>query len=217
MLCVIGGSGLEKLFKDSEEFEINTSYGTVVAYRVKFPDGKEFLFIPRHGKGHDVPPHRINHHANIMAAKLSNVRMVIGVNAVGSLRQEIRPGDIVLPVDFIDFTKRIWTYFEDKVVHADMTEPYSHRLIELLKEVCEKHGFNVHTRKVYVCTTGPRFETLAEIKMYRVLGADVVGTTSAPEATLAKEQGLEYASLCVVTNYAAGMQERVTLEEVLIL
>ncbi len=214
MLCVIGGSGLEKLFEDSEEVEISTPYGKVVAYRVKSTESKEFLFIPRHGKEHEAPPHKLNHHANIMAAKLSNAKIVVGINSVGSLTEEIKPGSVVLPSDFLDFTKHVWTYFEDEVVHVDMTNPYSERLISILKELCEKARFVVHTNKIYVCTAGPRFETPAEIRMYGMLGAHVVGMTSVPEAVLAREQNLEYASLCVVTNYAAGMQSRITLEEV---
>jgi 5'-methylthioadenosine phosphorylase len=215
MFAVIGGSGVEGLYEIIDEFEVATPFGNVTVFRVKTSTGPEAYFLLRHGRGYSVPPHRINYRANIWALKELKVKGVIATNAVGSLRRGLRPGTLLVPHDFLDFTKsRPFTFFDDKVVYTDVSQPYDHRIREALRKASRMLGLRVRMRGVYVVTEGPRYESPSEIRMFRKLGGWVVGMTGLPEVVLAKEVGLPYASLCVVTNYAAGMQSRVTHEEV---
>jgi 5'-methylthioadenosine phosphorylase len=185
-----------------------TEYGDVNILIGK-SNGVEVAFIPRHGAGHSVPPHLINYRANIMALYSIGVRNIIATAAVGSLNYDFKPGEYVLPDQFLDFTKqRKSTYFEGGekgVVHCDMTVPYCIELRQIIKNTAEKIGLKVHNGGVYVCTEGPRFETAAEIAMFKQLGGHLVGMTSVPEVCLARELGICYASVSIVTNYAAGI------------
>ncbi len=176
--------------------------------------GREILFLPRHGKTHEIPPHRINFRANIFALRRLGVTHVIATNAVGSLRKALIPGSFFIPSDFLDFTKQIWTFYENKVVHADMSSAFDKNLSKILFEACKTCKYKVKFGGIYIGTSGPRFETPAEIKMYKKLGGDVVGMTAVPEVILANELKIKYASLCIISNYAAGMQEKLSLEEV---
>jgi len=169
--------------------------------------------MSRHGKGHTVPPHRVNYRANIWTLKELGVRKIIATAAVGSLSSQYKLGDIVLLNQFLDFTKsRPQTFYEggeDGVLHVDMTEPYCKSVQGTILRAAEK-GVSPITIKdgaTYVCTEGPRFETPAEIKMYQLLGGELVGMTSVPEVTLAKELGMCYASIGMVTNEAAGIAD----------
>ncbi|RLF15406.1 MAG: S-methyl-5'-thioadenosine phosphorylase [Thermoprotei archaeon] len=213
-LGIIAGSGLEKLLEGVRE-KIGTPYGSIEASMVKLGE-EEALLVPRHGFNHSVPPHKVNYRANLYAMYLKGVARVIALSAVGSLREHIKPGQFVVVDDLLDFTKsRPTTFYEGpRVVHVDMTNPYCPEIRTALVEACRRLGVDVHVGGVYVCTEGPRFETPAEIRMFRMLGGDVVGMTGVPEVQLARELKLCYATLCVVTNMAAGMQERVTVEEV---
>jgi 5'-methylthioadenosine phosphorylase len=176
----------------------------------------DYVVVPRHGAAHATPPHGINYRANIAALEKLGVSEIIATSAVGSMNREFGVGEIGLADQFLDFTKmRQATFFEKEVVHTDMTHPYSERLNRVLLSSAEKSGLKVHPGLVYVCAEGPRFETAAEIRMYRALGGDVVGMTGVPEVVLANEKRLEYASVLIATNWAAGMQARVTQEEVL--
>lgn len=174
---------------------------------------QSIVFMSRHGKGHTVPPHHVNYRANLWALKELGVRKIIATAAVGSLSSQYKLGDIVLLDQFLDFTKsRPQTFYEggeQGVLHVDMTEPYC----KSLQEVILKAGSNgvrtifVKDEATYVCTEGPRFETPAEIKMFQRLGGDLVGMTSVPEVVLAKELGMCYASIGMVTNEAAGIAD----------
>jgi 5'-methylthioadenosine phosphorylase len=209
---IITGTGTAEQFDLSRPETIGTPFGKAVVYTQKGGD----LVIPRHGAEHTSPPHRINYRANIAALELLGVRNVIATSAVGSMNRGFRVGDIGLAEQFLDFTRtRPTTFFDEKVVHTDMTHPYSGRLNRELSYAARRIGVEIHPRLVYVCAEGPRFETAAEIRMYRTLGGDVVGMTGVPEVVLANEKGLEYASVLIATNWAAGMQPRVTQEEVL--
>lgn len=178
--------------------------------------GVEAAVLPRHGSAHTAPPHRVSYRANISALKKLGAVRILATGAVGSLREHIRPGMAVVVDDFIDLTKsRPPTLYEGpRVVHVDMTEPFCPELRMALLEASRRAGLEALDGGVYVCTEGPRFETPAEIRAIRILGGDVVGMTVATEATLAREAGLCYAALCLVTNMAAGMQSIVTAEEV---
>jgi 5'-methylthioadenosine phosphorylase len=217
-IALIAGSGLEKSFKTAGSLKVETPYGAVEAAELRISDAPT-VFLPRHGREHSVPPHMINYRANIFALRKVGVEKVVATNAVGSLRIRIKPGDYVIPDQLLEFTKaRPSTFFDGadgKVVHTDMTEPYSQEVRKALAGAFSLRGVSLHRRGVYLCAEGPRYETPAEISMFRRMGGDVVGMTGYPEAVLAKELGLKYATICVVTNYGAGMQERVDHSEVI--
>ena len=200
-LAVIGGVGyaLEGLAD-----EVETPYGKVPIVRSRMR-GQKIVFISRHGDGRDghLPPHKVNYRAIVSAAKISGASVVISTNTVGSMAGHPM-GSIFLPSDFVEFTKcRPNTFFEDKAVHVDMSQPYCPRLRASLAEAARSIGQTV-AKGVYVCAEGPHLETPAQIRMMRQFG-DVVGMTGYPEVVLAREAALCYASLCVVTNPAAGM------------
>lgn len=211
---MIGGSGLEGLFEGGERATVMTPYGSI-GYSIVEERGIELLFIPRHGFGHGLPPHKVNYRGLIWSARWWGTTHIIATNAVGSMREEFEPGDLVIPDQFMDFTKsRPTTFYDDEVVHTDMTEPYSMEIRDALRKAAEDVGHPIHHGGVYVCTEGPRYETPAEIRAYRTLGGDIVGMTGVPEVVLAREADIEYATLAAVTNYAAGMQSRISHEEV---
>jgi 5'-methylthioadenosine phosphorylase len=210
---VITGTGVTEQFDLSRPRSVRTRFGKATAFGQQ---GGEYLVIPRHGATHRTPPHRINYRANIAAFKQLGVSEIIATNAVGSMNQSFKVGEIGLVEQFLDFTKRRQaTFFEDKVVHTDMTNPYSRHINLELGAAARRMGVEVHPNLVYVCAEGPRFETAAEIRMYKVLGGDVVGMTGVPEVVLANEKKMEYASLVIATNWAAGMQPKVSHQEVL--
>jgi 5'-methylthioadenosine phosphorylase len=212
-LGVISGTGVSEQFDLSGPRTVRTRFGKAVVYDHQ---GGRYVVLPRHGAGHDVPPHGINYRANIAALEQLGVREIIATSAVGSMNQGFRVGEVGVVGQFLDFTKRRQaTFFEEKVVHTDMTHPYSRRLGAEIVAAGKRMGVKVNSQLVYVCTEGPRFETAAEIKMYRLLGGDVVGMTGVPEVVLANERKMEYASVVMATNWAAGMQAKVSHEEVL--
>ena len=210
---IITGTGVSERFDLSRPKLARTRFGRATVF---LDPGGEYVVIPRHGAAHRSPPHGINYRANIAAFEQLGVREVIATSAVGSMNQGFKVGEIGLVEQFIDFTKRRQTtFFEDRVVHTDMTNPYSSHLNLELSVAAKEMGLDLHTNLVYVCAEGPRFETAAEIKMYKILGGDVVGMTGVPEVVLANEKGMEYASVVIATNWAAGMQPKVSHEEVL--
>ncbi|MGQ9640581.1 MAG: S-methyl-5'-thioadenosine phosphorylase [Candidatus Bathycorpusculaceae bacterium] len=214
--AIIGGTGFERLFKKAEETQIRTPYGVASLIYIGEVDDRKVAFLPRHGPKHSVPPHKINYRANIYALHKLSVERILAVNAVGAINRDFKPGDIVVPHDFVDFTKHRSTTFYDKapVTHIDVSSPYCPEIRELLVETSKKMRMRVWDRAVLVCTEGPRFETPAEIEMFRRFGCDVVGMTGVPEVVLARELEMCYAALCFVSNMAAGMQERLTPSEV---
>ena len=213
MIGIIGGSGVYEITHKADSCTtetVKTDYGDV---EVSILDifSKKVVFIPRHASGHSIPPHKINFRANIDALKSVGVTKIIATNSVGSMNEEIPPGSFVIPNDFLDFSQnRAKTFFEDKVVHIDVTEPYCPSLRDVLAQCGD-----VVLGGTYVCTEGPRFETPAEIKMFKMLGGDLVGMTGLPEVTLAREREMCYNSICIVSNYAAGISEQeLTIDEV---
>lgn len=209
-IAIIGGTGVydPAILTDVQEAELVTPYGTINYLQGRYED-KEVFFLARHGSGHSVPPHRINYRANIWGLKILGVTEVIATAAVGSLNQEMPPGEMVLLDQFIDFTKdRVDTFYDGGpagVVHVDYTEPYCPRVRAVLLAAAKEAGITLIPRGTYVCTEGPRYETPAEIKAYAVLGGDLVGMTNVPEVVLAREAGLCYATVAMVTNWAAGI------------
>ena len=221
--AIIGGTGVftedEKL-NNKESVEISTEYGKVDVDIVEI-GGTKVALLKRHGLKHSIPPHKINYRANIMALKILGVKRILTTAAVGLLNREFKPGELVLVSDFIDFTwGRDATFFDEEgkgVVHVDMTNPYCLSLGKKLIEAARETGIHlVSEGATYVCTQGPRFETPAEILMYKHLGADLVGMTSVPEVALAREVEICYATIAIVTNYAAGISDNpLTHQEVL--
>lgn len=210
MIGIIGGTGVydPAIIEDAHDQVVPTGYGEVKVMLGHY-QGRPVAFMPRHGGDHSVPPHLINYRANIEALYKLGVKRIIATAAVGSLNFEYKPGSIVVMDQFIDFTKgRTPTFFAgDKrgVVHVDMTEPYCPEVRKALLEAAQPTGTDVFERGTYVCTEGPRFETAAEIKMFKILGGDVIGMTTVPEAVLARELGICYATVAMVTNFAAGI------------
>jgi 5'-methylthioadenosine phosphorylase len=218
-LAIIGGTGVYDLGGLTTPEAVDTPFGAVAVFRVEVA-GTPVIFLPRHGVGHSVPPHRINYRANIWALHALGVREVLATQAVGSLNMRMAPGHFVLLAQFLDFTKvRPITFFDGDggpVVHVDVTRPYCPRLTGHLLRASEFLGDRVHGEAVYACTEGPRFETTAEIHALRTLGADLVGMTNVPEVVLAREAGLCYAAVSIVCNWAAGMTNYpLTQDEVL--
>ncbi|MCL6515522.1 S-methyl-5'-thioadenosine phosphorylase [Alicyclobacillus sp.] len=216
--AIIGGTGVydPALLESPTTERIETPYGPAEVTLGRY-QGKAVAFMPRHGSGHSIPPHRINYRANIAALKQLGVTQVLATAAVGSLQTRYEPGSLVLIDGFLDFTKsRPTTFFEDgPVVHVDMTDPYCGRLRREILAAAGRLGLSVHDGGTYVCAEGPRFETPQEIRLYQSWGAAVVGMTSVPEVVLAKEAELCYATVCMVTNYGAGISPTpLTHEEV---
>lgn len=207
--AIIGGTGVYDAGTELITKQLVTAYGDVT-YDVMTVEGREIIFLPRHGKKHNTPPHKINYRANMMALKMLDVTHVYATCAVGSMNDAYEPGDVVVITDFIDFTKsRVQTFFEGEdgpVAHVEMTEPYCGTLRASFKDQALKSGMEIKGDAVYVCTEGPRFETAAEIGMYRQMGGDVVGMTNVPESVLAKELGLCYAAVGVITNWCTGIE-----------
>jgi len=187
---------------------VETPYGTVEPVVGKLTN-REIVFMSRHGGCHATPPHLVNYRANIWALRKLGVRKILATAAVGSLSPNFHSGELVLPDQFLDFTKsRTQTFYEggeQGVLHVDMTEPYCSDVRRVIMDASEQLGFVIKNGACYVCTEGPRFETPAEIRMFQHLGGDLVGMTSVPEVVLARELGMCYASIGMVTNEAAGI------------
>ncbi len=207
---IIGGTGVYDLVNLSGAAEecVKTEYGPV---RVKTGEyqGCQIIFLSRHGEDHSFPPHQVNYRGNISALKKLGVERILATGAVGSLNLEMRPGEFIIVDQFIDFTKnRVQTFFaagENGFAHLDMTNPYCPELREILITAAQALDLPVKTKGTYVCTEGPRFETPAEIKMYSHIGGDLVGMTTVPEVILAREAEICYATVAMVTNFAAGI------------
>lgn len=210
MIAIIGGTGVydPHMLKRVAANEITTPYGSVECKIGEYAD-KQVAFIARHGGGHSIAPHKINYLANIWALKKIGVRKILSTTAVGSLNENYKPGHFVFPDQILDFSKnRENTFFpggESGVVHVDFTDPYCRELLRSASQVAGELPFVFHKGGCYVSTEGPRFETTAEIKAYRLLGGDLVGMTGMPEAVLAREAEMCYMTISMVTNFAAGI------------
>lgn len=211
MKAIIGGTGIYQIdtAEKIQSLEIETPYGNVTVEQTEI-NGTPLVFLARHGKGHNTPPHMINYRANMMALKILGVTEVLATCAVGSCHNELTPGELVLISDFLDFTKgRAQTFFDGKegVAHLEVSEPYCSHLKSKILNYTLENDIPIYTDAVYVCTEGPRFETAAEISMFKLLGGDVVGMTNFPEVVLAKELGLCYSAVGFVTNWCTGVKK----------
>ncbi len=224
-LGIIGGSGLEnlKLFTQCEEIFCNTIYGEPSPSLFKGIMGNtEVVIISRHGRKHTITPTNVNNRANITALKEAGCTHIIGTTACGSLKEEIKPGDLVFLDQFIDFTRnRVLTFFDsfepDNMKHTPMADPFSKELRTLLIDSAKELNLNYHSAGTVVTIEGPRFSTRAESKMFTYWGADVINMSTAPEAALANEAEIPYAAIALSTDYDCWKinEEPVTWEAVL--
>ncbi len=211
MLAIIGGRGLSQLanLKITHRQVMRTPYGEPSgAFLFGTINTQEVIFLARHGYGHTIPPHLVNYRANLWALKEQGIKNVISVATVGGIRADLQPGVIVVPDQIIDYTHgRDATFFEvrDKIYsNADFTLPYSSSLRQRILAGAKLAGEACVDGGVYAATQGPRLDSIAEINRYERDGADMVGMTGMPETALAKELELQYATIAVVANYAAG-------------
>lgn len=218
-IAIIGGSGIYDpgMFEKSEKVKVYTPFGapsapiTIGEYK-----GIKIAFIPRHGEKHSIPPHSINYRANIWALKEIGVERILAPSAVGSLQENIKPGDFVIPDQFIDRTwGRAGTFYDGgQVCHISMADPFCPELANTIYNTALSLGLRIHKGGIYVCIQGPRFSTRAESKLFRSWGAHIIGMTLVPEVNLAREVRMCYSTIAMVTDYDVWAEKPVSAEEV---
>jgi 5'-methylthioadenosine phosphorylase len=206
VLGIVGGSGIYAIpgLENVSNEIVETPYGSPSAEIVKGQLGaNRLLFLPRHGRHHELPPHQINYRANVCALKKLGATHLVSLSAVGSMREDIEPGHVVVVDQYIDFTKqRPSTFFEDGIAgHVMFADPVCPFLSSALADASEAAGATVHRGGTYLCMEGPQFSTRAESRLYRQWGVSVIGMTAMPEAKLAREAELPYATLALATDY----------------
>jgi len=213
-IAIIGGTGLDvfSALENSRSVKITTPYGeTSNDLKIGSINGKEVVFLPRHGERHNIAPHNINYRANLWALKEQGVTHIIAVNAVGGITENMSPEKIIFPDQIIDYThSRQHTFSDensDEVMHIDFTKPYSELIRGVLRSVAVEMALDFEGEAVYGAAQGPRLETAAEINRMQRDGCDIVGMTGMPEASLARELDIEYACCALVVNWAAGKGE----------
>lgn len=224
ILAVLGGSGMYEMdgLADVEEVVVKTPFGppSDAVVRGRLGD-TTLLFLPRHGRGHRIPPHQIDARANVCAMKMLGATHLVSISAVGSMREDIAPGDFVVVDQFIDLTKkRASTFFEDGVVaHVAFADPVCAHLSSAVAQAAERAKVRVHRGGTYVCIEGPQFSSRAESLLYRSWGVSVIGMTGMPEAKLAREAELPYALLALATDYDCWheSEEQVTVAAIVAL
>jgi 5'-methylthioadenosine phosphorylase len=218
---IIGGSGLDdpKILKGPIEKEVANKFGqpssTLTCGQIA---GTEVVILARHGKNHSIMPTKVNFLANIYALKEEGCTHILAATAAGSLREEIKPGNLVFPSQFIDFTRhRNLTYFHERVRHTPMAEPYNKYLTALLCQTCEELNFTYNRDVTVITIEGPRFSTRAESKMFRAWGADIINMSTCPEVILANELKIPYQTIAMSTDYDCWQEneEPVTFEMVM--
>jgi len=219
---IIGGSGLYEIegLANVDFVDVETPWGAPSDQLARGElDGVEMYFLPRHGRGHRLMPSEINYRANIFALKKVGVQWIISVSAVGSMREDIKPGHVVIPDQFYDHTKgRVSTFFGDGVVaHVSMADPVCPVLSDVLCKSARQVGATVHEGGTYICIEGPQFSSRAESEIYRKWGVDIIGMTNMPEAKLAREAEMGYATLALSTDYDCWNEDHddVTVKELI--
>jgi len=209
VIGIIGGSGLDNpdILSNPRDEKVTTQYGEPSSpLKHGIIDGVQVVLLARHGREHTIPPTQVNYRANIAALKTAGCTHIVASTAVGSLREEIHRGDLVIVDQFIDFTKqRKMTFHESfaphNPVHCPMADPYDGRLRQILIDECKSRGYPFHDHGVVVTIEGPRFSTRAESLMFRILGADIINMSIATETVLANEIGIPYAAVAMSTDY----------------
>jgi 5'-methylthioadenosine phosphorylase len=219
---IIGGSGLYQMegLSGLREVRVKTPYGPPSdPFIIGMMDGIPVAFLSRHGRGHRISPSGINFRANIFAMRLLGVRRILSVSAVGSMKEKIHPGHLVVPDQFVDLTKRrIATFFDQGIVaHVSFADPTCLELRNVMADAARAHGATIHEGGAYVCIEGPQFSTRGESLVYRQWGMDVIGMTNATEAKLAREAEICYATLALATDYDCWYhgEEAVTADAVI--
>lgn len=210
--AIIAGTGIYHIPGFTfEQRIIETRYGPALV-NIGQKDGLELAFLARHGLEHTTPPHKINYLANLKALQMLGVKRILATNAVGSINREIPPTGLAVLTDFLDFTHgRPLSYYEGGktgLAHLGMDAPYCPALNAKILELAPQFNLTIRSQAVYVATNGPRFESPAEIRMYGMLGGDVVGMTGVPEVVLARELNMHYAALAYSINWASGIEEK---------
>jgi len=202
---IIGGSGLDdpKILENAHDKAVKNKFGQPSSpLKCGKINGVEVVILARHGRDHSIMPTKVNFLANIFALKEEGCTHILAATAVGSLREEIKPGNLVFPSQFIDFTRlRNLTYFTEKVVHTPMSEPYDKKLTDLLCQTCEELGFEYNRDVTVITIEGPRFSTKAESHMFRAWGADIINMSTCPEIILANELKIPYQTIAMSTDY----------------
>ena len=211
--AVIAGSGFQSFGEDAEEHHLTTDFGDPSSPVRELHYGERTVFLlARHGDGLVIPPHRINYRANLAALKLHGVDSIIAMNTIGVITAGRHPGEIAIPDQIIDYTfgrdHSIYDGESDSLDHIEFTEPFAQRLRQEMRAAAENSGIAVYDGGVYAVMQGPRLETTAEVNRLERDGADYIGMTAMPEASLARELGMEYACLSLIVNYAAGRGEK---------
>lgn len=216
-IAIIGGTGIENFLQEETKKRIGTPYGPSQVITFGKIDAKNVAFLPRHGEKHAVPPHKINYRANIWSLHILKVERILATSVVGAINLEYKVGDLVIPSDFIDFTRfRPHTFYDNApITHVDISKLYCPELREILLGSAKRRINRIWDDAVYLCTDGPRYESPAEIRMFRSFGCDIVGMTGLPEAILAHELKMCYTTLCFISNMATGIQRRLFAEEVM--
>ncbi|MFH0889693.1 MAG: S-methyl-5'-thioadenosine phosphorylase [Candidatus Aenigmatarchaeota archaeon] len=219
-IAIIGGTGVYdiEMLKGMRELNVETPYGkpsdliTVGEF-----NGVKIAFLPRHGKKHSIPPHKLNFRANIWALKQLGVKRIIAAAAVGSLQENIKPGDFLIPDQFIDRTHgRNSTFFDDnKVAHISVAEPFCPELSKIIFDAGKHKNYAMHENGTVVVVQGPRFSTKAESKYYKSMGGDIINMTVVPECVLAREAEMCYACIATVTDYDTFSEKPVNVEDVI--
>ena len=205
---IIGGSGLDdpKLIRNAKKIKVDTRWGNPSSRLTVGQIGRtEVVILARHGRNHQLSPLQVNNRANIQALKDAGVSHIVATTACGSLREEIHRGDFVIVDQFIDFTRfrknTFFDSFEDGIHHAPMATPFDEKLRSILSGVSKELNFGTHDKGTVVTIEGPRFSTVAESKMFRAWGADIINMSTAPETILANEVGIPYAAIAMSTDY----------------
>jgi len=217
-IAIIGGSGVydPKIFKKEKEIKIKTPFG-FPSSPIEIGDfsGRKIAFISRHGKKHQFPPHKVPQRANIWALKKLGIERIIGICAVGSLKENFKPGEIVIPDQFIDFTKkREYTFYDKEAIHTSLADSFCSELRNLFFKETQKLKIPVHQKGTYFCIEGPRFSTRAESKFFRNF-AEIIGMTLISEAILARELEICYLSLAMITDFDVWQEKPVEAQEVI--
>jgi 5'-methylthioadenosine phosphorylase len=216
VIGVFGGSGFYEFLDDVEEVQIDTPFGAPSApIRIGEIQGSRVAFMPRHGGKHQFPPHRVNFRANLWAMREAGVRRILGPCACGSLQPDLHPGTFVIPDQFVDRTSgRADTFYDDRTVHVSAADPYCAELRRVLRDSAEALEIDVHDGGTVVVIQGPRFSTRAESRWFTSMGWSVVNMTQYPEAWLARELQLCYATVALVTDFDVGLEGMPNVEPV---
>ena len=215
MLGVIGGSGFYEFLEEAHTGRVDTPYGKPSSdITLGKIHGTDVAFIARHGTKHQYPPHKVPYKANIWAFKELGVTRIIAVSAVGSLKENIKPGEFLLPDQFVSMARRDDSFYDNETVHINVADPYCNELREIMNKELTRLKFPVHTKGTIVVVQGPRFSTKAESEYFRKQGWDIINMTQYPENVLAREKEICYVNISLITDYDTGVKSNPDIKPV---